>query len=287
MKKQLDNRLHVFRPDRADMALKGKVHAGEFVSGSPAMIIDPVSDLKAEPHPGSQSVSQTLLGESVRVFENDTGWSWVQADRDGYVGYMRSSGLGPVGPAPTHIVAVPRTFVYAQADLRSPVQMVCSMGSRLKIERITQTRGTAYCVLPDGSALIASHLQPASFRFDDYVAVAGDFLETPYLWAGKSAFGFDCSGLVQLAMLMCGLAVARDSDMQAASIGTAIDPGKGNRGLQRGDLVFWTGHVAIMEDAETMIHASGHTMRVVREKLSVAVERISHLYGMPTAFRRP
>ena len=58
----------------------------------------------------------------------------------------------------------------------------------------------------------------------------------------------------------------RDSDMQAATIGEPIEPGDGFPGLRRGDLVFWKGHVAIMTDAETMIHANGHTMTRRRAK---------------------
>ena len=77
------------------------------------------------------------------------------------------------------------------------------------------------------------------------------FLDTPYLWGGISGFGIDCSGLVQLAMRMAGRDVLRDSDMQAAGLGEPLDPGPDYAGLQRGDLVFWKGHVAIMTDAET------------------------------------
>ena len=73
--------------------------------------------------------------------------------------------------------------------------------------------------------MIAAHLRPPSQHFDDYVAVAQKFIKTPYLWAGKSGFGFDCSGLVQLAMLMCGQSVQRDSDMQPGLIGEPVDPG--------------------------------------------------------------
>lgn len=287
MKKLPDKRLHAYRPDRADIALKGVVTAAEYVVGSPARVVASVVDMKNEPIETSEAGSQLLLGETVAVFEDADGWSWVQADRDRYVGYVSSSTLGPVGDPPTHVAAVPRTFLYTGPDLRHPVHMACSMGSRLTIVEIVQTRGTAYGVLPDGTAVIASHLHPVSQHFDDYVAVAETFLETPYLWAGKSGFGLDCSGLVHLAALMCGHAVQRDSDMQAQSIGEAIDPGPDRTGLRRGDMVFWKGHIGIMTDAATMLHASGHAMRVVREPLAAAVERIAVLYGEPTGYRRP
>ena len=104
--------------------------------------------------------------------------------------------------------------------------------------------------------------------------IAARFLETPYLWGGRSGFGIDCSGLVQLSMRMCGVDVLRDTDMQEQSIGAPLDPGTDFENIRRGDLVFWKGHVAIMTDSENMIHANGHTMLVSHERLDDAIERI-------------
>ena len=70
-------------------------------------------------------------------------------------------------------------------------------------------------------------------------------------------------------------------------IGAEIEPGADFAALRRGDLVFWNGHVAIMTDPDTMIHASGHTMTVAHEPLRQAIDRIGYLYGGPTGFRRP
>jgi cell wall-associated NlpC family hydrolase len=139
-------------------------------------------------------------------------------------------------------------------------------------------------MLEDGTAIFAKHVQPlASGDADDYVDIALRFLNTPYLWGGRSGLGIDCSGLVQLSMLMTGKSAPRDTDMQASSLGEVIDRSE----IRRGDLVFWKGHVAIMEDGETMIHANGHTMTVARENFEEAVERIGWLYQYPTGYRRP
>ena len=99
----------------------------------------------------------------------------------------------------------------------------------------------------------------------------------------KSVRGLDCSGLVQVALEASGVSAPRDSDMQALGLGAPIDRNE----LRRGDLVFWKGHVAIMEDEMTMIHANGHTMTVARERLDDAIERIGWLYDAPTGYRRP
>lgn len=279
----LDRRLNAFRPDLADIALRGKVDAERFVTPEPAMVLGPVVALRPKPDRATGIDTELLLGEEVRVFERAEGWAWVQAVDDGYVGYLPEDALGPVVAA-THIVTVPRTFVYSGADLRFPTRTALSMGSRLTIAGEAETRGTRYLLLADGGALVAHHLRPVSDPPAlDYVSVAGLFLETPYLWGGKSGFGIDCSGLVQLAMRLAGHAAPRDSDMQASGLGMPIE----RKDLRRGDLVFWKGHVAIMEDEMTMIHANGHTMTVARETLEAAIERIGWLYGTPTGYRRP
>ncbi|MBZ9918847.1 NlpC/P60 family protein [Mesorhizobium sp. BR1-1-7] len=282
-----DARLHAFRPDLADARLKGEVAADRFVAGRPARISIPVADIRKAPRPDAGVNTQALFGDDVLVFEDREGWAWIQAERDGYVGYVADAMLGGRDHALTHIVCVPRTFLYPGPDLRLPIAGQLSMGSTVTVTGSAETRGTHYAVLPSGEAIIAGHLRPLSNVAADYVSVAEMFLGTPYLWGGVSGFGIDCSGLVQLAMRMAGADVLRDSDMQAQSIGEPLDPGPDYSGLRRGDLVFWKGHVAIMTDAETMIHANGHTMLVSREGLKEAVARIGYLYGGPTEFRRP
>lgn len=282
-----DARLHAFRADLADVRLRGEVEAPRFVAGRPARIVSPVADIRKAPDATSGLNSQLILGDDVQLFEEKDGWSWLQAERDGYVGYVPSAAIGERADSPTHVVAVPRTFVYPGPDLKLAHRRALSMGSRLTVVGRAETRNTLYAVLDSGETVIEAHLLPVESCAADYVSVAETLVHTPYLWGGASGFGIDCSGLVQLSMRMTGTSVLRDTDMQVASIGQPIAAGADFSGLQRGDLVFWRGHVAIMTDPATMIHASGHTMLVSNETLADAVARIEPLYGLPTAFRRP
>lgn len=282
-----DKRLNAVRPDLADARLKGQLEAERFVAGRPGRITAPVADVLKAPETGAGLNTQFIAGDDVLIFEETGDWAWVQAERDGYVGYVGADAVGERGLAFTHVVSVPRTFVYPGPDLRFPRLRALSMGSRINVIGQAETRNTLYALLDDGEAVIAAHLLPVESRAADYVAVAETLIHTPYLWGGTTGFGIDCSGLVQLALHMAGVSVLRDTDMQGASIGQPIDVPADFSGLQRGDLVFWKGHVAIMTDSSNMIHASGHTMLVSLEPLRDAVARISPLYGLPTAFRRP
>lgn len=284
MPKTLDRRLNAYREDLAEARLRGLIEAKRYVEGKPATVSVPVTPLRARPDLACGTDTELLYGETARVLDVADGWAWVKSELDGYVGYVPHGALKEELPPPTHIVQVQRTFAYRGADLRFPQAFALSMGSRLTVVGETETRGTRYFLLDDGLAVIAHHCAPAGHPVaEDYVSVAARMLETPYLWGGRSGFGIDCSGLVQLSMLMTGRPVPRDTDMQVEAIGRPI----GREELVRGDLVFWKGHVAIMEDEKTLLHANGHTMTVAREGLDDAIRRIGWLYAQPTGYRRP
>jgi len=279
---KLDRRLHAFRPDLADVKLQGRVEAERFVEGRPARVVAPVSNIHAAPAFDAGVDSQLLHGEGVRVFDEAEGWFWIQAETDNYVGYVETATLAQGATDLTHVVCAVRSFVYPQAELKSPPVDAHSMGARVKVVGQEEKRGTRYALLAGGGAMIADHLRPVDDHAPDYVEIAERFLHTPYLWGGRSGFGIDCSGLVQLSMQMAGRLCPRDTDMQASGLGEPVDQPQ----LRRGDLVFWKGHVAIMLDEQSIIHANGHTMTVAIEPLEQAIERVARLYDRPTGYRR-
>jgi cell wall-associated NlpC family hydrolase len=260
--------------------------------GTKAAIGVAFTELRAKPDRSGGIDTQLIFGETVTVQDIREGWAWVQADRDQYVGWLEETTLIHEPEPATHLVCVPRTFFYPEPDLKLPHKGMRSMGSALRIVDQVQVRGTDYAITANGEAIIARHIRPIEAHDSDYVSAASSLMRTPYLWAGTSAFGIDCSGLVKLAMFMCGQFVLRDSDMQAASAGTEIDAGDGFENIQRGDLIFWRGHVGICEGRNAegqhmLLHANGHSMDVTSEPLLEAVERIAYLYEQPTGIRRP
>lgn len=266
----LDPRLNAFRDDLADARLKDRVPAPRYAEGRPAGIVRGVADLRRAPDVASGLDTQLLFGETVQVFDDKSGWAWVQNASDGYVGYVESAALGAAPPAPTHRLRALRSFLFPEPNLKAPPLDCLSIASPLCV---VGTKGD-YSELAGGGWLYTKHLQPLAETSPDFVATALEFLGTPYYWGGRSSVGLDCSTLVQLSLACAGAKTLRDSYQQATTVGEALNGLPGNVALQRGDLVFSRGHVAIMLDGEHVVHANGFTMSVAIERLEALEKRV-------------
>jgi cell wall-associated NlpC family hydrolase len=275
----LDRRRHAYRPDLADSRLEGQVASERFVEGTRQQIRVHATPLRASPDPTRAYETEALYGETVRVFDDAGGWAWVQLERDGYVGYINSAALAADIIAPTHRVHAPATFVYPSASIKTTPLGQLSLNAHVAVT----TEDDRFATLATGGYVIARHLRDISTHARDFVDVAETLIHTPYLWGGRTRAGLDCSALVQLSLNAAGIACPRDTDMQAAEVGTNV-PIPGNLDdLQRGDLVYWPGHVGILIDGIMLLHANGHHMATVIEPLSQAVRRIASATGGTTA----
>jgi cell wall-associated NlpC family hydrolase len=277
----LDKRRHVFRPDLADESLIGCVEAERFVAGTEARVSATLTTIHRSPAGTSMQISQALFGEDVSVFESANGWCWVKSKADGYVGYVQAHALTTTMPPITHSVAAQITHLYPNADLKSMPAVVLPLNAQLSVV----DQNGDYLELATGGFVFANHVTLIGAQEVDFVSVAERFVNTPYLWGGKSAAGIDCSGLVQVSLNACGAAAPRDSDMQEEELGTKLNINDLG-GLTRGDLVFWDGHVGIMQSATQLLHANGHHMMTVSEPLREAVDRIAAKGTPVTSIKR-
>jgi cell wall-associated NlpC family hydrolase len=258
----LDERVHAYRRDIADIALAGQLFAPHYARplirscGVRATFVRPRPSAEADPS------SELLPGEEMSVLEFSGGWAWGYSRHDHYVGYVEAIELVDA-PPPTHIVTAREATILPEPDAKVPALATLPMGSRLTGEVCDGfVRTEIGFVSPnDVRELGATEKDP--------VTVAERLIGAPYLMGGRTPSGIDCSGLVQLSLALCGIPAPRDSDQQRV-LGTPLEE---EAELRRGDILFFEGHVGFMADAERLIHATGHHGSVVLEPLAEVAAR--------------
>lgn len=179
--------------------------------------------------------------------------------------------------AGTHRVVAPLALVFANPNIKSSLVKTLAIGAR-----VAGCEEGAFLRIEDGY-IHARHVAPLALAEADPVAVAERMIGAPYRWGGRGADGIDCSGLVQRALELAGIAAPRDSDMQRDQLGTFLPD---EAPLKRGDLVFFPGHVGMMVDGERMIHANAYWMSTVVEPLADVIARLAPTHARPVTARK-
>lgn len=258
-----DKRLTPARGDVAASFLRGEIEAERFAEGVPHQVVVEAADLRRQPRPDAPLDTQLRYGQRFYVFDEEDGWAWGQGDADGYVGYVPARALDRRLTAPTHRVVALRTFVYPAPDMKQPPLHALTLASEVSV----RDQSGDWAKLEGHGFVFVRHLTPLAEVARDIVAVAERLAGVPYLWGGGTSAGIDCSGLVQLAASCAGVALPRDTDLQEEA-GDPLPYNESCASLSRGDVVFWKGHVGLMIDPRTILHANAHHMLVIAEPLA-------------------
>jgi cell wall-associated NlpC family hydrolase len=273
-----DRRLTLARDGLADRRLEGLVAAERFVDVTPMQISAPAASLRVAPAPDAEQEDQLLFGETFDVLFETGDFAFGQARRDRYVGYVPLEALSAPVLTPEHRVSALRTYAFAEPDIKSAIVGLYSLNALVTV----QARDGRFVKGARTGWFVEHHLAPIGQFETDYVAVAERFVGAPYQWGGRESLGLDCSALVQQALYACGRVCPRDTDLQRGFF-----PEVPQAQRRRGDLVFWKGHVAILLDADTILHANAHHMAVAIEPLVEAIARIEASgVGAPLGYRR-
>ncbi|WP_300544840.1 NlpC/P60 family protein [Maricaulis sp.] len=266
----LDPRLTPARPDLAAAHLKGQVEAERFVEPVDHQCRIPAAPIRKQPRPDAPMDDQVLCGEVFAVLEETDGWGWGYSRAGGYVGWVDLGGFTHAILTPSlHITAL-RTYAFSEPDIKSEPDCLLSLNALISAGqrrgRFVEARGIGW--------VIEAHTGALDDAAGDFVAVAEAFLGTPYLWGGKESVGLDCSGLTQMALRAAGIEVPRDTDQQERALKAMWRDVTGNPERERGDIVFWPGHVGIMTDSEHLLHANASSMDTTLEPFADAEARI-------------
>ncbi len=265
---------------------------------SEALVRAPLAPLYRRPTMNSTQLSQYVLGNRLTLISSRGKFFRIRGE-DGYVGWVHRGYL--LRGAPDWALA------WERSEGGDPV---VSLGAELHDEagrtfarlpwgaRVTQVAG-GRILLPDGRSgqLGAGEVVPADRLADRFPArgesitrTARRWIGAPYLWGGVTPHGTDCSGLVQSVFWIHGVALPRDSDMQAR-VGVEVDPGPGFEDLRPGDTLFFAernrvNHVALSLGGPHIIHASASNGGVDFNDLSGDLEFEAHLRNVFSGARR-
>jgi len=229
-------------------------------------ITTPVADVYGVPDTSAKRgkfETQLVQGEIFIVAEEKDGWCKGTCAHDNYPGYIEITHLTKHIVSPTHIVTAARSHAYQDPSIKSPLINTLSFGGLFKLTG----REEGFVQVNGGAWVFEKHIVAIDTVEKDYIATARKFLETPYYWGGRSGFGLDCSGLAQVCLARAGIAAPRDSDVQENSLGKPVDK------AQAGDIVFFKGHVGLMADDRTLLHANAFHMKTVIEPLGDVIGR--------------
>lgn len=254
-------------------------------SGTPVryQVTAGVAAVRETPAPDGRLGTQALHGERVDVFLEEGEFGLCQLARDRYTGWVSMDALSAPALPQTHKISALRTYCFAEPDIKSAPRFMLSLGARVAA---TGRADGLWTECARAGWVHRHHLAALDVFERDPVSVAERYLETPYLWGGRESLGLDCSGLVQQAFEACGVLLPRDTDMQAAWAGVPVENWQAPAALQRGDLVFWEGHVGLMTSPDTLLHANAWHVAVEREPLAEAIARIRNVAGEVTGVRR-
>ncbi|MCP1468731.1 hypothetical protein J3E64_000398 [Sphingobium sp. OAS761] len=273
----LDRRIHAARGDLADLSLAGTLFSAHYARAVPLSCVAGGTPVLTSTTPSAEASSELLRGEIFHALDVTTDWAWGFCGHDGYVGYVRRDALD-VEEQPTHRIIAETAPLFAAPAIKAPIVDYWPQGALFSGDF-----QDGFIACAEGY-VHARHAAPVASVPADWVAVAESYLGQPYVWGGRGHRGIDCSGLVQVALGQCGIAVPRDTDLQCEGIGQPVPT---DSGLQRGDLIFFPGHVGIMTDAHILLHANAHWMAVVKEPLADVVARLAPDHPQPViAMRR-
>ena len=225
----------------------------------------------------SQMVSQALYGENFYVLKKQNEWTFIKLEDDSYKGWVLNCKYNQYFKN-THLVKIPSTWVYVKPDIKSNVIIKLFAGSKIKIIKFDNTwskieifdKNCFYGYVP------TKHIIKINKKLS-WLKIIKQFENTPYLWGGKTVNGIDCSGLLQLSMKFNGSNIPRDTRDQKTYFQNFILKSK-LKNYNKGDIIFWRGHVAIVLRKTQLIHANAFHMSVKVERIESVLQRINEQY---------
>ena len=224
-------------------------------------------------YPDHKSLLDTecLFGEYLRPVTIENDWIFCHTKIDNYKGWVHSSSLGNRRKV-THRVIVTRTHIYSLPNEKSNIIHYLPMGSRVWVTNMNEKWAKIFSPHSfDFEGYIPQNdILDLKLKVKDWVSSAEQLIGTPYKWGGRDSLGIDCSSLIQIALDTVNIKIPRDTSKQVR-FNNIVNIEFQN--IDRGSIVYWSGHVGVMINKSSILHANAYHMKTVVEPLVDVIAR--------------
>lgn len=282
--KEFDKRRFIISDGFIEPALASQFPDKTVLEPSIAHIRVNLADIYNNTSTEKQLSTQAMLGEKIEIYQEEENHYWCRLVKDGYVGFIDKFSITKTPVSDFKTITVPRAFAFAEPSIKTTDPVVLYAQSNIEIFEQDESFNTTT------HGFIPNQYFEHNTENRDFTSFAGQYISAPYLWGGKTIDGLDCSALVQLALQSINIECPRDSDQQCEHFKEfSIEfENLAKIHFQRGDLLFWSGHVAICSAQNELLHANAHFMRTIKEPLDKALQRMEKQgYALKQVSRLP
>ncbi len=238
-----------------------------------------LANIRFRPSSSSTVVSQILYGEKFEIISKTQKWLKIRTSFDNYVGYIKEKNFLKKFQPQYKIYKLKSKIFFKKGKKFLSTSNFLYFGSGVEVK----SRNKKFVEFDKNKWIKKIDLKKIKHHEKNYIKIFKLFLNTKYLWGGKTSKGIDCSALIQIYFYYNRIFFPRDSKDQIKYCRKKIKKEK-----LKGDIIFWKGHVGICINKSKFIHAYGprkkvlimptnFTIRLINKTANLKVKKVSNI----------